>query len=60
MGQALSDRQRAFSKLFLGASSQFAIQSFDRSVAFAGARFERGAIKDRDPAATVFDGTSVM
>ena len=56
----LSDGQHASRKLFLGASSQFVIQSFDRSVAFAGARFERGTINDSDLAANVFDDASVL
>jgi hypothetical protein len=33
--------------MFLAVSSQFAIQSFDRPVTSAGARFECGTINDR-------------
>jgi hypothetical protein len=56
----LADMRLLSGRLLLAVSSKFAIQSFDRSVAFAGARFERGTINDSDLAATVFDDASVL
>jgi hypothetical protein len=46
--------------LFLAASSQFAIQSFDRSVAFASGRFEARAIQNSDSTTTVSDEAPLL
>ena len=56
----LSDGQHASRKLFLGASSQFVIQSFDRSVAFAGTRLEARAIQNSNSTTTVSDEAPLL